>query len=149
MAGQDNNSKSSDSGGKLAIAQRKKMLMVEGAIYRSQILHARSAVRSSLQPGALAQSAIGHLTATAGAAVDQVFNLQNFKNGGLKSLLPLLMSGASLLSKRGLVRPALKVTLVLGAAAAAAYVVMRKRRQRQEAEAHAHENRQENAQVDE
>lgn len=109
-------------------AQRKKMLLVEGAIYRYEIMNARETVRSSLHATALAKSAIGHFTATASAAVENIFNLRNLQHGGLKTLLPLVMTGVSLLSKRGLVRPVLKVTLILGAAVAAAYVVVRKKR---------------------
>ncbi len=114
------------------LAQRKKTLIAQGASYRLGITDSKTAVRENLHPDVLARNAISHLGATASAAFDNIFRLKNFNAGNLKILLPLITGGFSLLSKRGLVRPLLRGTVMLAVAGTIGYFVFKKKAPRRE-----------------
>lgn len=108
-----------------ALAERKRMLVAQGASYRSGIAHARAAVHSSLSAESLTKSAISHVAMGA---------LTAFKGGGilkganLQVLLPVAMSLFSKLSKKThLAKPIARGVLALGAVAAIARFVMKKK----------------------
>ncbi|MGZ5790365.1 MAG: hypothetical protein ACXWJF_13025 [Burkholderiaceae bacterium] len=107
----------------LSVAERKQILIAQGASHRSAITHARTAVRTSLQVESLAKSAITHIAMGAVAA---------FKGGGLlkgsnlQVLLPLAMNIYGRLSKKShLAKPIARGALVLGAVVAITRFVIR------------------------
>lgn len=107
------------------LAERKRMLVAQGASYRSGISHARAAVHSSLSAESLTKSALSHVAMGA---------LNAFKGGGilkgvnLQVLLPVAMSLYSRLSNKShFVKPIVRGVLVLGAAAAIARFVIKKK----------------------
>lgn len=111
--------------GSLSVAERKRLLIAQGASHRLAITHARADVRTSLRAESLAKSAISHvamgaLTAFRGGSI--------LKGSNLQFLLPLAMSVFSRLSKKShLVKPIARGALVLGAVAAVTRFVMRKK----------------------
>lgn len=114
------------------LAQRKKVLLAQGALYRAGVNESRAVVRENLHPGVMAKSAVNHLAATASAAFDNIFRLKNFNAGNLQILLPLLTSGFSLLSRRGLIRPILRGAVVVATMGTASYFLFRKHTPRHE-----------------
>lgn len=109
------------------LAQRKKMLIAQGASYRSAINESKVSVRENLHADVLAKSAVNHIAATASAAFDEVFRLKNFNLGNLQIVLPVLLSGFSLLSRKGLVRPLLRGTAVAAVIGTMGYFLFKKK----------------------
>jgi hypothetical protein len=113
----------------LSLAERKQMLIAQGASYRLGITHGRSAVRTSLSAESLAKSALSHV---AMGAVSAIKGGSVLKSSNLQVILPLALSLISKLSskmpkKTKLVKPLARGALVLGVVAAVARLVMRKR----------------------
>lgn len=112
----------------LAIEQRKRMLIAQGALYRLGVSESKNAVRSNLHVDALAKSAISHLVANASGAFGTLLSLKNFKNGNVQALLPLLITGISFLSKkRILIKPAIVGMVALAAIGTAAFFMSKKK----------------------
>lgn len=119
-----------------AVAQRKRMLIEQGARYRAGIGASKDLVRTNLQMNTLAKNAISHLAANASVAFGGLFNLRNFRNGNAQALLPLLISSLSFFSKRRiLIKPAIVAIGMLAAVGTLAFFVSRKNRRAQSAEA--------------
>lgn len=115
--------------GSLSLAERKQMLVAQGASYRLGITYGRTAVRTSLSAESLAKSAVAHV---AMGAVSAFKGGSMLKGSNLQVLLPLAMSLISRLSSRlpkkaNLVRPIARSALVLGAVAAITRFVIRKK----------------------
>jgi len=116
---------SEEHSGSLSTAERKRMLIAQGASHRLAITHARVAVRTSLSAESLAKNAISHVAMSALTAFKSGAIL---KAGNLQVLLPLAMSIFARLSKKShLVKPIARGALVLGAVAAITRFVMRKK----------------------
>lgn len=106
-------------------AERKKQLIAQGALYRAEVLLARQAFHTSLQPETLAQSAFQRVARIALAVAGN----RVVPGATLQTLLPMVMSGLSLLAKKkGLLKTLLRGGAVAGIAAAAVAMLSRKSR---------------------
>jgi hypothetical protein len=94
----------------ISISRRKEDLLAQGALLRSGLSSAQNVVRVRLRPESLVQSAISHVAMALYAAFKSRTSLAGV---GLPTLLPLLIGGVSALSKKALLKPALRVGLVL------------------------------------
>ncbi|MGH8807189.1 MAG: hypothetical protein ACREX0_04845 [Noviherbaspirillum sp.] len=108
-------------------ADRKKQLIAQGALHRAEIVLAQRTTQASLHPDSLARSALRHLAFTAWSA----FRKGNI--GGLPvdlpTLLPLVMSGISALSKtKPVVKKIVFGTAIACAATSAAVMFSRKKK---------------------
>jgi hypothetical protein len=115
-----------------AMAQRKKMLVAQGAVYRLGVIESRNAVQANLQADMLAKGAIDHLMAGMSGAFGNAFGiatgLKNFTLADAKTLLPFLISTASLLSRnKALLKPVIVGAVALMAAGAVAFFVSKKK----------------------
>lgn len=112
------------------LAQRKERLLLQCRAYRSGIGRARNTVRAHLGADEIAKTAIGLVSARAQSALANFSDLLDFRNmssAKLQRLLPLIVSGVSLLARRSLWRPILKGAAVAGTAAATVYFLSRKK----------------------
>jgi hypothetical protein len=113
----------------LSLAERKQMLIAQGASYRLGITYGRSAVKSSLSAESLTKSALSHV---AMGAVSAIKGGSMLKGSNLQVILPFALSLISRLSsklpkKTKLVKPLARGALILGIAVAAARFVMRRK----------------------
>lgn len=120
---------SDEHNGILSLAERKQMLVEQGAAYRLGITHGRTAVRTSLSAESLAKSAVSHI---AMGALGAFKGGSVLKGSNLQVLLPLALSLLSKLSsklpkKANLVKPIARGALVLGAVAAITRFVIRRK----------------------
>ncbi len=113
----------------LSTTERKQLLIAQGAALREQVVYCRELAHANMQPGALLKGALFPLAATAftalrsgGGAASAGLNLQ--------SILPLILTAASTLSKKSFSKPALRTGLIIGTVAAAALLIARYRKQR-------------------
>jgi hypothetical protein len=111
-----------------ALAQHKAQLVAQGAAYRSSIRAAQHAIRADLSVNELTRSVLSHVASTAYAAFKSRTGIAGVN---LQTLLPLVIGGVSALSRRSLLKPVLRVALLLGAAAAALALVAKKKKANQ------------------
>lgn len=114
-------------------AQHKERLLLQCRAYRAGIGYSRKVVRAHLGADEIAKTAIGMVSVRAQSALANFSDLLDFKNfsgAKLQRLLPLVVSGVSLLSRRSLLKPVLRGALVVGSTAAALYFVSRKKSKR-------------------
>jgi hypothetical protein len=106
------------------IERRKAQLVAQGVDYRSGIKAAEHSIAADLSPGKLAKGVLAHI----GSAAVAAFKMRSQAGGvKLQTLLPLVVSTVSALSKRSLLKPVLRVAIPL---AAVAYVwAARKRKE--------------------
>ena len=109
--------------GSLSTAERKQKLLLEGAAFRADMLVSRDIVRTNLNSKSLATILLGRMT---GIASSVFSNRGNLKGSNLPAMLPLLLTGASWLSKRRTRKPLLIGAALLAAIGGAAYVNSRK-----------------------
>ncbi|ABR91325.1 Hypothetical protein mma_3572 [Janthinobacterium sp. Marseille] len=112
-------------------AQRKQRLLEQCKAYRVAIGEARDVVRENLGADAIAKTAIGLVSVraqSAFASVSDLFDLKSLTGEKLRRLLPLVVSGVSLLSKRSVLRPILRGALVVGSAGTALYFLSKKKK---------------------
>jgi hypothetical protein len=115
--------------GSLSLAERKQLLVAQGAAYRTGITYGRTSVRTSLNAESLAKSAIAHIAMGAVGAFKGGSMLRGANLGNLQVLLPLAMSVFARLSKKThLMKPIARGALVIGAVAAIARFVIRRRK---------------------
>ncbi|WP_041742739.1 hypothetical protein [Collimonas fungivorans] len=107
----------------LSTAERKQKLLQEGAAFRADMLVSRDIVRINLNSKSLATILLGRVT---GIASSVFSNRGNAKGSNLPAMLPLLLTGASWLSKRRTRKPLLIGAALLAAIGGAAYVNSRK-----------------------
>lgn len=112
---------------KTFLAQRKRMLVIQGALYRSGISSAADSVRANLQVEVLARNVISHVAASATAGLGNALSLQSLKNGNLQKLLPLAVSGVSLLMKRSSFKSGIGGALLVAAITAIATFALKKK----------------------
>lgn len=108
-------------------ADRKKQLIAQGAIHRVELLLSRHTVQHSLQPESLARRALQHIPGVAFAA----FRNRNLDGIGinLQTMLPLLMSGVSVLAKSGIrTKPLLRRAAIVAAAFGMIAIISRKKK---------------------
>lgn len=110
----------------LPLAERKRLLIAQGASYRLGITLGRTAVRTSLSPESLAKSAVAHV---AMGAMNAFRGGSMLKGGNLQVLLPLAMRLIPALSKKKQwIKPIARGVAALSVVAAIARLVMRKKR---------------------
>ena len=110
----------------VSAADRKKMLVAQGALFRSEIIDAKEAARISLHPDSLAKGVFHHLMHTA---------LNTFANRTIPGLagldweriLPLAITGVSILSKTPARKKLMRGALVLGVASLVASLVLNRK----------------------
>lgn len=95
--------------------ERKRKVLAQGALYRLGVIEARHVVRENLSAESLAKGALSRVGSFAasffggGKAVQSIKSLAggSLGNVNLQTVTPLLMTGASLLSRRWLRKPML------------------------------------------
>jgi hypothetical protein len=117
-----------------SLAERKRQLIAQGAAFRARVMQSKENARAGLRPDVLAKGAVGlafpamlamfkrksgaphaaHATAASspGAGLD------------LRTILPLVITAATALSKKRLPKPVLRGALLLGAVGAVAALVV-------------------------
>lgn len=106
------------------LAQRKERVLLQCRAYRAAVGQSRRVVRGNLGVDAIAKTAVGLISQRAQNAFSNITGLLDLKDmsaARMRSLLPLLASGYSLLSRRSLLKPVLRGALIVGAAGVAAY----------------------------
>jgi hypothetical protein len=113
--------------GSLTIAERKRLLIAQGASYRTGINYSKAVVRGSLNVESIAKNALSRIAMGAVAAFKGGAAL---KGGNLRVLLPFALSMFSKLSKKpAMVKPIARGAVILGVVAAITrYVISRKKR---------------------
>lgn len=125
------------------LAQHKQRLRQQCNAYRAAISRSRRTVRANLGPEELAKTAIGLISTRAQIALNNfsdMFDLKTFSAAKLQRLLPLVVSGVSLLGKANLLKSLLRGAAVAGVGATAIYFATRKKRKasRQHVALHEH-----------
>ena len=113
------------------LAQQKQRLLQQCNAYRAAIGRSRKIVRAHLGPDELARTAIGLVSMRAQSALanfSDMFDLKSLSTAKLQRLLPLVVSGVSLLAKGSLWRSLLRGAAVAGIGATAIYFVTRKKK---------------------
>jgi hypothetical protein len=108
-------------------AQRKRMLVNQGAAYRSGLTESRKVVQANLHADVFARSAAAHFALRASTAVGALLSLKSLKNGNLEALVPLLTSGISLMAKRVPLTPLVRGAVVLAAVGATVFFAFKKK----------------------
>jgi len=111
----------------MTTAQRKQRLIQEGAAYRARLINATDEIKDGLHPGLLFRGVIGHVISAASGV------LKGQTSGGklgLSALVPLVMSGATVLARKSLLKPVIGGAIILGTIAAAARFIRNKSKPR-------------------
>ncbi|WP_211470990.1 hypothetical protein [Collimonas humicola] len=106
----------------LSPAERKQKLLAEGAKFRAEMLHSRDIVRANLNTKSLATVLLGRAS---GIASSLFSTSRSLKGSNLPAMLPLLVTGASWLSKRSTRKPLLIGAAVIAAIGGAIFVSSR------------------------
>lgn len=112
-------------------AQRKQRLLEQCKAYRVAIGEARDVMRENLGADAIAKTAIGLVSVRAQSALSNfadLFDLKSMSGEKLRRLIPLAVSGFSLLTRRSVLRPILRGALVVGSAGTALYFLSKKKK---------------------
>lgn len=123
------------------LAEQKERLILQCRAYRIAVGNARHAVREQLGPDAIAKTAVGMVSARAQSALanfSDLFDLRTLSGAKLQKLLPLVVSGVSLISRRALWRPVLRGAAVVGAAGAGLYFYSRRKKKPAHVARHEH-----------
>jgi hypothetical protein len=111
------------------IAQRKRQLLAEGAIYRASLAASMQEVRQNLSADSLARRAAGFV---ATAALGMIKGRAGIGGGiggiGMQSLLPLAFEAFSLFSKKPFLKKILRTVAAVAAAVGAANMFLRKKK---------------------
>lgn len=113
------------------LEQQKKRLLLQCNAYRAEIGRSRKVVTDNLGVDELAKTAIGLVSTRAQIALNNfsdMFDLKSLTAAKLQRLLPLVVSGVSLLAKGSLWRSLLRGAAVAGIGATAVYLAKRKKR---------------------
>lgn len=111
-------------------AEQKERLLQRCDAYRAGIGRSRRIVKNHLGVDEIAKSAIGLVSTRAQVALgnfSDMFDLKNMSSAKLQRLLPLVVSGLSLLAKRNVLRLLLRGATVAGIGATAIYFLARKK----------------------
>ena len=88
-------------------------------------------MRDNLGADGIAKTALGLVSTRAQSAFTNFADMLDFKHissDKLRRLLPLVVSGVSLLTRRSVLRPILRGALVLGSAGTALYFLSKKKK---------------------
>lgn len=108
----------------ISIDERKKKLVAQGVAFRARVIYAKNNVHAGLRPDALMMGSLSHIAESAKAVLG---NRHVVDVAGAK-LLPLLVSGISVLSKGSLRKPVMRVVVVSCVAAAIATLLLMKKK---------------------
>ena len=108
----------------ISLTQRKEKLIREGASYRALVRGSRDVVSHNLHAEILARNVFSLVTSSAYSAIG---NLLNLKGANLQTLLPVVISGASLIMKARLLRPLLRAAVIVGTVGGAGYFLFRRK----------------------
>jgi hypothetical protein len=100
-----------------ALADRKAKLLLDGAIYRVGIVHAKATVARGLRAESLIHNAVEDAIGFAGTRLEAVLAPIG---GRFQLLMPLAVAAFSYLSRKKLLKPAIGAGLVVAAVAAVA-----------------------------
>jgi hypothetical protein len=100
-----------------ALADRKAKLLLDGAVYRVGIVHAKATVAHGLRAESLMQSAVENTIGFAGVQLKAVLAPTGSR---FAALMPLAVAAFSYLSRKKLLKPAIGAGLVVAAAVAVA-----------------------------
>ncbi len=124
-------------------AEQKTRLLQQCDAYRAGIGRSRKLVQAHLGADEIAKTAIGLVSARAQIALtnfSDMFELKSLPGLKLQRLLPLLVSGVSLLAKGSLWRSLLRGAAVAGVGATAVYFSTRKKKKSSHDHAALHEH---------
>ena len=107
-----------------SLAERKRRLLQEGALFRAEMVRCRDVVKSNMNGGSLTKGLFGRVAGMAYSLVAKHPGL--FSASRLQSLAPLLVTGVSLLSKRSLRKSLVVGSILIAAVGAANYLSGRK-----------------------
>ncbi|MBV8622802.1 MAG: hypothetical protein JO174_04870 [Herbaspirillum sp.] len=113
--------------------ERKRKVLAQGALYRLGVMEARQVVRENLSAESLAKGAlsrVGHFAASLFGGGKTIRSIKSIASGGLgginlQSVTPLLVTGASLLSRRWLRKPLLMGGIIAAVGGLAYYISQR------------------------
>lgn len=110
-----------------AFEERKQALIAQGAAYRAGVLHSKRCASAGLRPEALARGLVGHIISAAAVALKGGSSATGAPGLDLQTVLPLLASGATALSKTSLPKPVTRGAAILGITGAVAAMLLKKR----------------------
>jgi len=130
------------------LAQRKERLVMQCRAYRAAVHHSRSEMRSRIGLQSIMKAATGLVGLRAGSSMlSNVTSMLAAKGGAgglsfakVKTLLPVITGAYSLLSRRSLLKPALRGALVLGGLGAAVCLYRRQAKKSRHDHAAHHEH---------
>lgn len=126
------------------LAQKKERLLLQCRAYRIAVTHSKQVVSAHLGAEEIAKTAVGMVSSRAQSALANFSGLLDFRNlsaAKVQRLLPLVISGVSLLSRRSLLKPVLRGAAVVGAVGAGLYFYSRKKTKKTELQHGAHHER--------
>lgn len=106
----------------LSTAERKQELLQEGAAFRAAMMNSRNIVSTSLHSRSLLGNLFGGFSGLASSVFSKPGNLNT---ANLPALLPLLLSSASWIARRGTRKPLLVGSAALAGIGAAVYLSSR------------------------
>ena len=118
----------------LSADERKKILVLQGQLFRANLMLARHDVSTSLQPVALLRNVMSTAASSGAGAAREWLRLQSLLDGRLGLLLPIASQAWRLLARGRNKRMLLSGSLALlaGTGAWAGWTFMQRRRARQE-----------------
>jgi hypothetical protein len=111
------------------IAQRKRQLLAEGAVYRASLAASLHEARENLRGDSLTRRAAGFAASTVFGMVKGRGLVEGLMGQGLglKGMLPFAIEAFSLVAKRPFLKKILRAVAVAAAAAGAAGIFLRKK----------------------
>ena len=109
------------------LSERKKILVAQGALFRTGIGFSRNVVQANLHAESLAKSALSHIVMSAYNALKTG---AVFKSSNVQMVLPLVLGAVSTLSKKSLLKPVLGGVVALGVVGTIVRFVMQRKKTR-------------------
>ena len=98
----------------LSLAERKALLLRQGEFYRVGIVHAKAGIKQGSRPEALFHTAVDHAAWAVRSRIDAILHPTGIN---VATIMPYAVTVLGFLRKRRLVKPALGVLALAGAAA--------------------------------
>lgn len=110
-----------------SVSDRKKLLIAQGAMLRADILYSQDMMHAGLRPEALAKSVISHIIPSALNAFKGTGAAASIAQVDLQTVLPLAITGISVVTKRMSVKAAIRAALAIGAIGVMATIISKKK----------------------